>query len=57
MPLYGLAKGATLPELMTASGWMAHSVRGFLSTTAKKEGITIESSRNKAGERFYRLRK
>src|SRR6266446_3813897 len=23
--------GATLPELMTATGWQAHSVRGFLS--------------------------
>jgi hypothetical protein len=26
-----------------------------LSTVAKKQGITIESSRNKDGERFYRL--
>jgi len=28
-----------------------------LSTVAKKQGITIESSRNKDGERFYKLAK
>lgn len=34
--------GATLDELMTATGWQAHSVRGFISGTAKKRlGLTI----------------
>jgi len=28
-----------------------------LSTVAKKQGITIESLRNKDGERFYKLAK
>ena len=52
-----LARGATLSELMAATGWQAHSVRGFLSTAAKKQGLTIESTRNKTGERFYRIAK
>lgn len=52
-----IAKGATLADLMAAAGWQAHSIRGFLSTAAKKQGITIESSRNKDGARFYNLAK
>ena len=52
-----LAKGATLSELMAATDWQAHSVRGFLSTAAKKQGLTIESTRNKAGDRFYKIAK
>ena len=46
-------KGATLAELMKATGWQAHSVRGFLSTAAKKHRIKIESSRNESGDRLY----
>ncbi|MEO0399646.1 MAG: DUF3489 domain-containing protein [Pseudomonadota bacterium] len=29
--------GASLNDLMSASGWQAHSVRGFLSGTVKKK--------------------
>ncbi len=35
----------------------AHSVRGFISTAAKKNGIKIESSKNESGERVYRTSK
>jgi hypothetical protein len=49
------AKGATLAEIMKASDWQAHSVRGFISTAAKKHGGKIESAKNDASERVYRI--
>jgi hypothetical protein len=51
------AKGATLSEIMKATGWQAHSVRGFISTAAKKHGVKIESAKNDAGDRLYRIAK
>ena len=50
------AKGATLAELMQASRWQAHSVRGFLSTAAKKYRCQIQSIKNEAGERVYQVK-
>jgi hypothetical protein len=47
-------KGATLAEIMEATGWQAHTVRGFISISGKK-GARIESSKNDAGERMYQL--
>ena len=50
--------GATITELMKITGWQAHSIRGFISgTVAKKLGLAIESSKNDAGERTYRIAK
>ena len=50
--------GATLKQLMKATGWQAHSVRGFLSgTLGKKMGLKIESSKRNDGERVYCLAK
>ena len=51
------AKGATLAEIMKATDWQAHSVRGFISIAAKKHSINIESSKNEAGDRVYRVAK
>jgi hypothetical protein len=51
------SKGATLAEIQKATGWQAHSVRGFLSTAAKKFGRKIESARNEAGTRMYQIKK
>ena len=54
--LIGRAKGATLAEIMKATGWQAHSVRGFISgTLGKKMGVTVQSEKNPEGERSYRL--
>jgi hypothetical protein len=57
MELIGRPKGATLAEIMTATNWQAHSVRGFLSTTSKKRGLKIESTRTDVGDRTYRIAK
>lgn len=46
--------GATIDEIMTETGWQAHSVRGFISTLGKK-GNSIASAKNEYGVRFYKL--
>ena len=51
------AKGATLAEIMEATGWQKHTVRGFVSILGSKGGEKIESSKNAAGERSYRIAK
>lgn len=48
--------GASLAELRTATGWQAHSVRGFLSGALKKKmGLRIHSGKRETGERVYRI--
>ena len=48
--------GVTLQELMTATGWQAHSVRGFLSAAVgKKMGLSLDSSKREDGQRVYRI--
>jgi hypothetical protein len=50
------SKGATLAELIKATGWQAHSVRGFLSgTLRKKMGLKVESAKRGDGERVYSI--
>jgi hypothetical protein len=51
------AKGTTLPEIMKATGWQPHTVRGFVSILGSKGGEKIESSKNAAGERTYKIGK
>jgi Protein of unknown function (DUF3489) len=50
-------KGATLAEIMQVTGWQAHTVRGFVSILASKGGERVESSKNVAGQRTYRIPK
>jgi Protein of unknown function (DUF3489) len=57
LELIGRPKGATLAEIMKATSWQAHSVRGFLSTAAKKHGLKIESTKTEAGDRVYQAKK
>jgi hypothetical protein len=48
--------GATLGQIMKATGWQAHSVRGFISgALGKKMGLTVNSVRRKDGERVYNI--
>jgi hypothetical protein len=50
--------GVTAKELMKATSWQPHSVRGFLSgTVGKKMGLTVTSVKGDDGERVYKLGK
>ena len=51
------AKGATLAEIIEATGWQKHTVRGFISILGSKGGEKVESEKNAAGERTYRIAK
>src|SRR5260370_25640182 len=57
LKLIGRPKGATLAEIVKATDWQKHSIRGFLSTAAKKHGLKIESTKSEAGDRVYQIRK
>ena len=49
--------GVSLPELIRATGWQPHSVRGFLSgTVGKKMGLAVESVKTEDGERRYSVK-
>jgi hypothetical protein len=49
-------EGATLAQIMEATGWQRHTVRGFISGAVGKQlGLTVESTRTEQGERRYRL--
>jgi hypothetical protein len=52
------ADGATLEELMAATAWQKHSVRGFISTLASKHGYTVASIRRETDQaRVYSIAK
>jgi hypothetical protein len=47
-----------LAEIMAATDWQAHSVRGFISgNITKKMGMAVESTKSKDGDRTYRITK
>ena len=57
LELISRPKGASISEIRKATDWQAHSVRGFLSTAAKKHGLKIESTKTDAGDRVYQAKK
>ncbi len=48
-------EGTTLAELIDATGWKPHSVRGHLSNLRKKRGLPIETFTTGEGKHGYRL--
>jgi len=49
-------EGASIEEMMQATDWQQHSVRGFLAGTVKKKlGFPLTSSKPNDGLRRYRI--
>ena len=53
--LLARTNGASIRELMKATGWQAHSLRGFMAGSLKKQGRTVTSGVDNGGERRYLL--
>jgi len=50
--------GATITEIVAATGWQQHSVRGAISGTLKKKlGLTVSSDIEEDRGRVYRIRR
>lgn len=47
-------KGASMAELVKATGWQPHSVRGVLAGALKRKGHAITSEKTD-GQRRYRI--
>jgi len=45
--------GATIQELMAATSWQAHSVRGAVAGTLKKKGHSIASEKVEGTRRYH----
>lgn len=49
--------GTSLNEIMQATGWRAHSVRGFITgTLGKKMNLTVVSTKDADGQRNYSIK-
>jgi hypothetical protein len=56
VPLLSQSEGASVEEMMQATDWQQHSVRGFLAGTVKKKlGFPLTSSKSNGGVRRYRI--
>lgn len=45
--------GATLEDIMAATGWQPHTVRGFIAGSLKNSGIIVNSIKATNGQRTY----
>jgi len=56
LTLLNRPEGAGIDEIMEATGWQVHSVRGFLSGTVKKKlGFELTSAKADGTARRYRI--
>jgi hypothetical protein len=56
LTLLSQPKGASIEEMMQATGWQQHSVRGFLAGTVKRKlGFALTSLKPNDGTRRYRI--
>ena len=56
LTLLSQSEGASIDEMMQATDWQQHSVRGFLAGTVKKKlGFSLTSSKPNDGARRYRI--
>ena len=53
--LLSRAEGADIGEMMQATGWQAHSVRGAIAGALKKKRGLVIASEKTDGRRVYRL--
>ncbi|MBT2748362.1 MULTISPECIES: DUF3489 domain-containing protein [unclassified Lysobacter] len=48
-------QGVTIKEVMAATDWQQHSVRGFFAGTLKKKGYTVINEKAGKEDRVYRI--
>ncbi len=53
--MLGRPEGATIAQIVEATGWRQHTIRGALAGALKKKLGLAVTSEKKNGERVYRL--
>ncbi len=49
-------EGATIDQIVEATGWQRHTARGAISGAIKKKlGLTVTSEKTEGGERTYHI--
>ncbi len=57
LTLLSRPEGASIEEMMQATNWQQHSVRGFLAGTVRKKlGFTLSSAKTADGARRYHIK-
>ena len=50
-----LKDGATIADIMKATGWQKHSVHGAMANLKKKLQLTINTSKTDGADRVYKI--
>jgi hypothetical protein len=54
--MLGRPEGATIQQVVDATGWLPHTVRGMISGTLRKKlGLEVTSERVEGRGRVYRI--